>query len=232
MAIDQIILHIPKDALLRILKEELVKARTALPSPHLVYRTGFSFTEKMILRDIVPSELETSTQELNTLERTGAELAIHHALKLAIEGDLFLENISGLIRFAHIAMKRCKIPFERFRIEPSALHKRECAYWRARGIRYAKHLHMCGGVRESMEARTWYLHEIRLAMRMGMLEKKEIGLDPALHHFSVLRLFHELTDLHATACRLERGSKTRYTLTQRYIYLVRIISADFEEYAE
>lgn len=230
MSIDLIIKHIPKEALLNVLQKELVHARTTSPFPHLVYQTGFSFTEKMFLREIFPNDLGTSAQELELLERTGAGLAIRQALKQAIEGDLLLENISGLIRFARSIMKRYKIPFETFHVEASLLHKRECAYWLARGTRFAKHLHMCGGVRQSMEARTWYLHEIRLAMRMGMLEKKEIGLDPALHHFSVLRLFHELTDLHATACRLERGSKTRYALTQRYIYLVRIIDADFEEY--
>lgn len=232
MVIDQIIKHVPKAMLIRLLKEELASARTAVPFPHLAYQTGFSFTEKMHLRKILPSDLGTNTQELATLERAGSELTIRNALKQAIDGDLLLDDVYGLIRFARKAMNRTKMSLDTFHVEASLLHRRECAYWQARGEHFANQLRACEGVRQSMEARTWYLHEIRLAMRMGMLEKKEIGLEQSLHLLAVRHLYRELADLYTTAQQHEPESKARFALTQRYNYLIWIAQADLQEFAE
>lgn len=231
MIIDQMINLVPKKMLVQCLQEEMASARTAPPFPHLTYQTGLSFTEKMFLRKVLPSELGTNTQELEDLERTGAGLAIRNALKHAIHGDLLLDDVYGLIRFARKAMERYKLSLDTFHVEASLLHRRECAYWQARGEHFAKQLQASEGIRQSMEARTLYLYEIRLAMRMGMLQKADIGLEQSLHHFAVRHLFRELTDLYAAAQRLELGSKTRFALTQRYNDLTRILHMDLQKFS-
>lgn len=230
MIIDPERMPIKKDLLMASLVRELERARSRKPFPYLKYQDELSFSETMFVQSILPSDLDTNANELESLEHTGAKIAAREAIRTALNGDLILENIPGLIARARHAMARYKLTHDQFGTNRMALLERADEYWKTYGTYYVERLRKTRGVHGSTELRLLYLHQIRAAMKHGILTKEDLQFDEQLHCLCARRIFHELSTLYIKIKTLCSDHAELTVLTQRYNYLLLLSDAERREY--
>ena len=230
MLLDPKRIPINKNALITSFNRDLRIARSKKPFPFLTYRDGLSFTEDMRTHSIVPSEIDSNSSELETLEHTGAEIAARCAFNIALHGDIILENVPGLILFARRAMARYGLTHDQFGVSRMVIHDRECEYWKTRGTYFADQLKETQGILGSTELRVWYLHEIRLAMKKGLFLKTDFHLDEHLHYIAARRIYHELAEQFITIQKTHPLERMRVTHISRYNFLVLLSGEELREY--
>lgn len=230
MIIDPERMPISRDALIASLFRELERARSRKPFPYLKYQDELSFSETLFVQSILPSDLDTTTDELESLEHTGAKIATREALQTALNGDLILENIPGLVIYARHAMARYKLTHDQFGTNRMALLERTDEYWKTNGMYYVEQLRKTRGVRGSIELRLLYLHQIRAAMKHGIFTKEDLQFDEQSHRLCARHIFHELSTQYIKIQTLCSDHADLVVLTQRYNYLLLLSDQELREY--